>query len=42
MLRSGMAATIEEAQAAVREGWGLWLAWADLLEAAATGDQPDI
>jgi hypothetical protein len=32
MRRSGMAATVEEAQAALKDDWRQWHAWAGLLE----------
>lgn len=36
MHRSGMTATIEEAQASLKENWERWLSWANLSEAGTT------
>jgi|HubBroStandDraft_5_1064220.scaffolds.fasta_scaffold474534_1 hypothetical protein len=42
MRRSGMAATIEEAQAALEDSWQQWLAWAGLSVQAPKTDESSV
>jgi predicted RNase H-like HicB family nuclease len=39
MHRSGMAATVEEAQAALKDNWQQWLVWAGLIEREVATDE---
>jgi hypothetical protein len=40
MRRSGMAATVEDAQAALKDNWQQWLEWAGLVERDVAADEP--
>jgi hypothetical protein len=42
MRRSGIAATIEEAQVALKDSWRQWLAWAGLSEREPGADEPAV